>query len=85
MLAGLYLLGPLFMEIDFTVRGAGVSQFHGWRDVGFLLLCSVFPPATLMLATYQMTLLGVILSSASLLLLHFRYERILGSQAPLPQ
>jgi hypothetical protein len=81
MLAGLYLLGPFFMEIDFTVRGAGFSQFHGWRDVGYLLLCSIFPPATLMLATYQMTLLGVIFSSVAMLLLHFRYEKTRVSQA----
>src|SRR5271169_6191124 len=39
MLVGLYLLGPLFMEIGAT-SGQGVfSQFHGWRDAGFLLLC----------------------------------------------
>lgn len=85
MLAGLYLTGPLFMEFDFTTRGAGFSQFHGWGDFGFLLLSSVFPPATLMLATYQMTVFGVILSSALMLFLHFKYEKGLVSQAPLPQ
>jgi hypothetical protein len=85
MLTGLYLLGPLFIMIGATAQHAGFSQFHGWRDFGYLLLSSVFPPATLMLATYQMTLLGVILSSALMLLLHFRYEKALVSQASLQQ
>lgn len=80
MLAGLYLLGPLFIMIGATAQHAGFSQFQGWRDFGYLLLSSVFPPATLMLATYQMTLLGVILSSAFMLLLHFKYEKAAGLQ-----
>jgi hypothetical protein len=83
MLAGLYVLGPLFIEIDATTRHAGFSQFHGWRDVGYLFLCSIFPPATLMLATYQMTLMGVILSSAAMLVLHFRYEKTSAWRIPL--
>ena len=83
MLVGLYLLGPLFMEIGATAGGGGFSQFHGWRDAGFVLLCSIFPPATLMLSTYHMTLLGVILSSASMLLLHFRYEKTMAPRLPL--
>lgn len=78
MLVGLYLLGPLFMEIGATAGHGGFSQFHGWSDVGYLLFCSLFPPATLMLSTYHMTLLSVILSSVSMLVLHFTYERGTG-------
>jgi hypothetical protein len=75
MLVGLYLVGPLSMEIGATAGGGGFSQFHGWTDAGYLLFCSLFPPATLMLSTYHMTLLSVILSSVSMLILHFTYER----------
>jgi len=83
MLAGLYLLGPLFMEIGATAGQGGFSQFHGWRDAVYLSLCSIFPPATLMLATYHMTLLGVMLSSASMLILHFRYEKTHAPRIPV--
>ena len=76
MLVGLYLLGPLFMMIGATAGDGGFRQFHAWSDVGYLLFCSIFPPATLMLSAYDGTLFGVILSSAAMLLIYFRFEKV---------
>lgn len=62
MLAGTYLLGPLFMMVGWTALGGGfASSLNGRNDPAYLALACVFPPLTLVLAGYDGTLLGVLL------------------------
>ena len=75
MTMGLYFFAPIFMEMGATAADGGFHQYHSWSDAAYLLLSSIFPPATLMLSAYHATVFGVILATAVLLLIYFRLER----------
>jgi len=72
MCLGVYVLGPLFMEIGYTALQGGFAEYRGWHDMLFLLLLSV-PPLALEYAGPQA--IPMILSSAVMLLSYFRFER----------
>jgi hypothetical protein len=78
MLLGVYMLGPLFMMISATPVQGGFSQFHGWSAIAYLLFCTVVPVMTLMLSGYDKTILGVIVATVLMLLIHFVIERRRG-------
>ena len=50
MLVGLYFLGPVLLTSATTFANGGFTQIHGWVDVRWLLLASVFPPLQFLLA-----------------------------------
>ena len=50
ILVGLYLFGPLLLSTANTFSSGGFTQIHGWRDLRWLLLASVFPPLQFLLA-----------------------------------
>jgi hypothetical protein len=64
MLAGTYLLGPLFMMVGWTALGGGfASRLGGQNDATYLVFACVFPPLTLVLAGYDGTLFGLLLAT----------------------
>lgn len=69
---GVWLLGPLCMMFAWTFVGGGFAKMEG---VGYMLLCSVFPPGTFMMSTYDGSLGALVLVSILVVVLHFRYER----------
>jgi len=78
MCLGLYVLGPLLMEIGYTALQGGFTKFQGWHDIQYLILLSI-PPMALWFAGLQAT--PMILSSAVLLWRYFRFERNAGGPA----
>ncbi len=72
---GVWLLGPLSMMLAWTPVGAGFSTRSSPSGAGYMLLCSVFPPGTLLMSAYDGSVLALILASLLMLLMHFRFER----------
>lgn len=50
MLLGLYFFGPTLLSTATTFANGGFAQIHGWADVRWLLVASVFPPLQFLLA-----------------------------------
>ncbi|HEX6533667.1 MAG TPA: hypothetical protein VF041_03665 [Gemmatimonadaceae bacterium] len=67
MLAGIFLLGPLFMSIGAAAFGGGFALPLQWRDLAYLVLLSLFPPGALMLAGYEGVVFGMVLSCVAML------------------
>ena len=66
ILVGIYALGPLMMWLTWSARGGGFATAHGLRDAVWLLLFTVLPPFTLYLATWNGTLVAVLVVSLAL-------------------
>ena len=66
-IAGVWIFGPLMMTIGWSSSGAGFSKPDGLAVA--LIGTALFPLMTLMMATYDGTLFGVILTSVFLPLL----------------
>ena len=72
MLAGVYVLGPIFMMAAWTpLRGGFHISFGSVRDWLYLGLMCVVPPFTLVLAGYDGTLFGVLLATLLMPLLQW--------------
>jgi hypothetical protein len=50
MLLGLYFFAPALLSVATTYANGGFAQIHGWTDIGWLLVASVFPPMQFLLA-----------------------------------
>ena len=61
MLAGIWLLGGLFMTMGASFSGGGLVGPDGARGVVFVLLLSLFPGYTFIMATYDGSLLALLL------------------------
>src|SRR5215475_13554794 len=51
VLLGLYFFGPVLLSAANSFVNGGFSQVHGWTDIRWLLLASVFPPLQFLLAS----------------------------------
>lgn len=50
ILLGLYFFGPILLSTATTFANGGFAQNHGWADIRWLLVASVFPPIQFLLA-----------------------------------
>jgi hypothetical protein len=64
MLAGVWLLGGFFMVIGASFSGGGFMMAGGVRAAGGVLLLSLFPMYTFIMATYDGALAALLLVSA---------------------
>ena len=60
MLLGVWVLGGVFMQIGFSFSGGGFAS-GSLSDATVMLLLSLFPPVTFMMATYDGSLFGLLL------------------------
>jgi len=60
LLVGVWFLGGLFMALGATFSGGGFASPGGFREVGFVLLLSLFPMYTFMMAAYDGSLLALL-------------------------
>lgn len=81
MLSGIYLLGPLFMFLGQTFRGAGFHEVRGLRDWFLMALFSLIPPYTLMMSVYDTTLFALLFATVFLICGHFALERSRGKNS----
>jgi hypothetical protein len=72
MCFGIYVLGPVMMEIGYSALQGGLTRFSGWQDVKFLAFLSV-PPLALMFA--GVVAIPMVLSTAVLLWAHFKARK----------
>ena len=63
MLLGVWLLGNLFMMMGVSFSGGGFAV-GPFRDIAVMLLLSLLPPSTFMLATYDGSLFALLLVTA---------------------
>jgi hypothetical protein len=71
---GLWLLGPAATFFDATWSGGGFSKAGAWRSL--LSLTAIFPASTFIGSTYDGSLFGVLLASATLAILFVRNLRV---------
>ena len=76
MLVGIYLLGPLFLSIGAIPFQGGFSQFHGWRDLAYLLFFSLIPPLQLWYAAYEGAEFGMLLATVFLVIVGIRDRKL---------
>jgi hypothetical protein len=72
MCFGIYVLGPVMMDIGYSALQGGLTRFSGWQDVKFLAFLSV-PPLALMFA--GVVAIPMVLSTAVLLWAHFKARK----------
>ena len=75
MLAGVSILGPLFMGAAWTALGAGFATLHDRTGFAYLALGCLIPPITLVLAGYDGTLFGVLLATLLMPLAQWQMNR----------
>lgn len=63
MLLGVWVLGGLFMQVGSSFSGGGFAS-GSLSDAAVMVLLSLFPPATFMMATYDGSLFGLLLVTA---------------------
>jgi hypothetical protein len=73
MLVGVWMLGSLAMTVNATFTGGGFAR-PVW-DVWVVIALGIFPPYTYIMATYDGSLGGLLLATALMGLMHFKYER----------
>jgi hypothetical protein len=70
MITGIWLTGPFFMMLSLTfTRGEGFHAPGAWSSVG--LETALFPLSTFMMATYEGSLLAVLLTTLALTVFAF--------------
>lgn len=75
MLAGVFLLGPLYCMVGSSAFGGGFVIGNKWENLRFLLIASFVPPLTLELASYDGTLFGVLLVALLLPIVQWRINK----------
>lgn len=75
MLAGLYVLGPIFIMAGWTpLRGGFYIPLAGWRDFVYLALICFVPPFTLVLAGYDGTMFGMLAATVLMIAINRKME-----------
>ena len=75
MLAGVYIMGPCLIMLSVSTQNAGFATIHdwgGWRDLAGM---TIIPLYTLVLATYNLSLLGVLAVTGIGVYLHMSFDR----------
>lgn len=89
MLAGVWFFGGFFMAVGASFSGAGFASPGGARAVLFVLLLSLFPMYTFIMATYDGSLFALLLVTiAAFLIWILRRSKLpsqLGGQACAPR
>ncbi|MGH9474254.1 MAG: hypothetical protein ACRD1M_16115 [Terriglobales bacterium] len=73
-LVGISVLGPTFNFIAATPNQGGFANFSGIRAYLYLAGASLFPPAALVFASYDGTVIAILLACVLLGLWH-RHDR----------
>lgn len=87
MLTGVWLFGGLFMTIGATFSGGGFMSPGGARGAVLVLLLSLFPMYTFIMATYDGSLVALLLVTICALLVWILQRNKLlwfASEAPCP-
>jgi hypothetical protein len=74
MLLGIYVLGPWFITIEGTILGSGFHNVKSFSDWTILILLSLIPIYTFVMATYDVSLLGLLVVTAFLAVAHWKAE-----------
>jgi len=72
MVLGVWLLGPTAMLISSRFYGGGYSSS---QDLWIAILMGIVPFYTFIMATYDASLLGLLIASIIMILTYFRFER----------
>lgn len=83
-LSDIYLLGPSMMIMCNTFTGGGVHTLQG-RDFWWIPVFSVFPPYTLIMSSYDLTLVPLTISTlwlAGLAAYKWRLKNVIHGPAP---
>ena len=73
MLIGVWLLSSLSMMIGASFSGGGFAM--PGAEVWIVIALGLLPPYTFIMATYDGSLLGLLLATALMILMHLRFER----------
>jgi|SRR5579872_1022339 len=65
MLLGVWLLGPTMIVLGQTYQGAGLKSIY---TLAVAIFATVFPPLTLIMAGYDLSIMALLLGTAALLL-----------------
>lgn len=72
MLGGIWCLGPTMIMLGQTYQGAG---FRNIQSVPYWAVATVFPPLTLVMAGFDLSIFALVFGTTSLLLLYWVVER----------
>ncbi len=71
MILGVWFLGPTAMMVGASFYGGG---FVGRHDIWVVILMGFLPFYTFIMATYDASLLGLLIASAAMVTAHFKFE-----------
>jgi hypothetical protein len=74
MLLGIYIGAPWFITLESTFLGRGFSEVRTWLDWTYLLIESLVPIYTIVLSTYDLSLLGLGVVTVFLIVAHWKWE-----------
>lgn len=72
MLIGIWCLGPTMIMLGQTFQGAG---FRNIQSLPYWAVASLFPPLTLVLAGFDLSIFALLIATISLVLLYWVVER----------
>ncbi len=73
MLVGVWILGSLGMMIGASFSGGGFAM--PGAEVWVVIALGILPPYTFIMATYDGSLLGLLVATVLMVLMHVRYEK----------
>jgi len=77
MLAGTYILGPIFiMTAWIPLHGGFYVPLTGWKDFAYLALLCLVPPFTLVLAGYDSTMFGMLAITVVMIVINRKLETV---------
>jgi len=85
MLAGIYILGPLSMNIAASAFGGGFSRLWEKHDVLWTLVASCVPPVAMIMAGYNGTIFGLLAITIIMIVAAARARREPPEGASSPQ
>ena len=75
MLLGVFVAGPLMMMIGATSHGGGFSRPFGWDALMLLLTSTLIPIITVVMSSYDVTVLGLFFATVAMIIIHLAIER----------
>jgi hypothetical protein len=75
MLVGIYLLASSFMLLEQAVATFRLPPFHTWRDWGYMILSSFFPPLILIMSGYDGSIFALLFVTVFLIVADQTWEK----------
>lgn len=72
VLIGIWVLGPTIILLGQTYQGAG---FRNPQSIPYWAVATIFPPLTLVMAGFDLSIFALLLATTSLLILYWVVER----------